>query len=273
MQLRMVAPLDIGLEQTDAQLGMGQDDVFDLDNVEQDLGRGKDVTRLAEGEMADDDESDGDAQPAAEDEEDTAVDSDEERERKVKGLEDELDGLYDAYRTQMAERDAKFRVKESRKKNALRNEEWGGVKEPGSDDEGSNDESEGEGGWHTIQKHKAAGDVDDDSSGDDEDEDVAKVPTKRRKLVDGKAGLITKLNDKPKLESSKAAQVWFSQDLFAGVPDVDEIEQEEEPEESSEESAEEAEDVEDVAEVFISRALCGKSILTTLCVGRRFIGR
>ena len=30
MQLQMTAPLDIGLEQTDATLGLGQDDMFDL---------------------------------------------------------------------------------------------------------------------------------------------------------------------------------------------------------------------------------------------------
>lgn len=253
MQLRMVAPLDIGLEQTDAQLGLGQDDVFDLDNVERGLRRRKDVINLADGEMSgESSEEDAALADGAEQDEDETLDSDEERERKVKGLEDELDGLYDSYRTQLAERDAKFRVKEARRKNALRNEEWGGVQKGGSDDEGSGEESEGEGGWDVVAQRKAAAGEDSDSS---EDEEAAAVVRKRRKLANGKAGLITSLDDQPKPSKSRAAQVWFSQDVFAGVPDIDELEDDnEEEEESSEEAADTqdtslAEDDEAVSEV------------------------
>lgn len=229
MQLRMVAPLDIGLEQTDFQLGVGQDDVFDLDNVERGLKKRVDVVRLADGEMGDDASSDdepGDQEGGSGDEE--VLDSDDERERKVKGLEDELDGLYDAYRTKLAERDAKFRVQESRRKNTMRDQEWGGVGAAGVDADQSDkeEESEGEGGYDNVARQKAVGD--DASSSSDEDE-AAPTPRKRRKLANGK-GLITSLDNQPKPTSSKAAQVWFSQDLFAGVPNVEDIGDEDEAE-------------------------------------------
>jgi AdoMet-dependent rRNA methyltransferase SPB1 len=228
MQLRMVAPLDIGLEQTDLQLGVGQDDVFDLDNVERGLKKRRDVARLADGEMGDDASSNsepGDRDGASDDEE--FLDSDEERERKVKDLEDELDGLYDTYRTKLAERDAKFRIKEARKKNTMRDEEWGGVGATGADADQSDDEeeeSEGDGGYDNIARRKAAGDGGSDS--DSDEDEPAPTPRKRRKLANGK-GLITSLDDQPKHTSSKATQVWFSQDLFAGAPDVEDIEDEE----------------------------------------------
>ena len=47
----------------------------------------------------------------------------EEKERKIAELENELDGLYDSYQERLKERDAKYRVKEARRKDKER-EEW-----------------------------------------------------------------------------------------------------------------------------------------------------
>ena len=89
----------------------------------------------------------------------------------MKDLEDELDGLYNTYQDRLRERDAKYRVKEARKNDKSR-EEWGGIKEKGSDDE--DDESDEEGGWDQQQARKAKADSDSDWS-IDLDEPPSKV--------------------------------------------------------------------------------------------------
>ncbi|CAE6427137.1 unnamed protein product [Rhizoctonia solani] len=153
-------------------------------------------------------------------------------------LEDELDGLYERYRERLAERDLKFKAKEAKRKDQSR-DEWGGIKkdEDASDDEDSDD---GEGGWDVAQ---AAKDDGDESSSDEEsgaDEDKTPVVAKKRKMEKG-AKLITKLEE-PKVKGSKAAQVWFSQDLFKGVADDNGEEEEEEEEEQEEEESEQEEE-------------------------------
>lgn len=274
MQLRMVAPLDIGLEQTDASLGFGQEDVFDLGDAERGLRRKGGVSRLVRNAMDEDEDSDEEAAAGPEDEDD-ALDSEEERECKVKGLEDELDGMYDAYRSHLAERDAKFKVKEQRKKNKERDEEWGGVKERGSDDDESDDDSGGEGGWDQVASAKArAGESSSDDDSQSEDEEAEAAPRKKRRLEDGtgvtsrSVGLIKSL-EAPKLAdaSTRAAQRWFSQDVFAGMPNLDEIEEEEE--EGSEEDSDEGEEAEsDDEPVESSTAVerVGSQLISPVCL-------
>ncbi|KZT75162.1 hypothetical protein DAEQUDRAFT_748241 [Daedalea quercina L-15889] len=225
MQLQMTAPLDIGLEQTDAALSLGHDDVFDLDNATKAMGRKGGAARLAEEDDAESDEE-GVAEEADEDE-DGALDSDEEEERKVADLEAQLDGLYDAYRDHLRERDAKYKVKEARK-NAKHREEWDGIKEKGSDDE--SDESEEEGGWDKFEatKERAGEDSSSDEDSSDEGEDEAsRTPAKKRRIAGDAPGEArsrkkARLAEPPSAAGplSRAAQVWFSQDCFAGA-DVD----------------------------------------------------
>ncbi|KAH9937153.1 Spb1 C-terminal domain-containing protein [Fomitopsis serialis] len=244
MQLQMTAPLDIGLEQTDAALSLGQEDVFDLDNATKALKRRGGATRLAE---EDDAESDEDSS-ADDAEEDAALDSDEEEERKVAGLEAQLDGLYDAYRDHLRDRDAKYRVKEARK-NAKHREEWDGIKEKGSDDE-SGDESEEEGGWDKFEAAKERAGEDsssDEDSSDEEDNVVAanSAPAKKRRIAgdapgEGRSRKKARLAEPPSAAGplSRAAQVWFSQDCFAGADiDIPDDEDEEEEGESDEDEA------------------------------------
>ncbi|KAJ7706073.1 Spb1 C-terminal domain-containing protein [Mycena rosella] len=231
MQLQMTAPLDIGLEQHDASLG-GQDDFFDLGGAESGLRKRGGLAALQEedaiGGSDDEDEgSDGD-------ESDEVLDSDEERERKVDGLEAEMDGLYDAYRDRMRERDAKYKVKESREKNAER-EEWSGIKQPIDVDSESEEE---EGGWDKMEavKERTGDASSDDSDSDEEDEEDAPATRKRSRAEPGpakpskRAKLITNLRE-PK--SSQAANLWFSQDVFAGMGDALDVGEDDPDEEMS----------------------------------------
>lgn len=236
MQLQMTAPLDIGLEHTDPTLRNGQDDIFDLEETEKRLRKQGGMDRLMDG--ADDDSEDEEV----EDEEDEEVlDAEEERERKVQEMEQDLDGLYESYQEHMRERDAKYRVKEARKKDKAR-EEWAGIQENDSD-EGESDE----GGWDTVQAAKArAGEDSDSSDGEDEDEDegegrklaaAATQPSKKRRraedvvdLTGGRKKVRLNANVKPvggaDTKLSRTAEVWFSQDFFksAGLDDVEDDE-------------------------------------------------
>ncbi|OBZ79287.1 AdoMet-dependent rRNA methyltransferase SPB1 [Grifola frondosa] len=219
MQLQMTAPLDIGMEQNDAALGHGED-VFDLDNAAKAL-RGKGgKARLGEDEDDDSDEEEA----VDEEEEEDVLDSEEEQERKVAGLEAELDGLYDAYQEHLKERDAKYKVKEARKNNKER-ETWGGIRKADSDED-----SDEEGGWDKMEqaKDRTGEDSSSDDSSDEEEEDdhdSAIAGKKRRRTDSGdsaqkskKARPLAKLDESQAAQKlSRAAQVWFNQDCFAGA--------------------------------------------------------
>lgn len=255
MQLQMTAPLDIGLEQQDQTLQLGQDDVFDLEDTKRGLKKKGGVERLMD-EAADEDSSEDDDE-GEEEEDDEVLDEEEERERKLRALEQDLDGLYESWQERMRERDAKYRVKEARRKDKSR-EEWGGIRKNDSDDEeGEEGESDEEGGWDKIQARKARVDEssDDDESDVDADEEEVEV-TAKAKATQGKKRRAEEVIDLTKgakkartngggaasLDLSRTAQVWFSQGLFksAGVDDIvsDEEEDEEEEEGSEEEDVE-----------------------------------
>ncbi|RDX50401.1 FtsJ-domain-containing protein [Lentinus brumalis] len=236
MQLRMTAPMDIGLEQADPALG-GHDDMFDLDQG----------SRALRGRVDDDSDSDED-EGEDDDAEDEALDSEEERERKVAGLEAELDGMYDAYQEHLRERDAKYKVKESLKNNKAR-EAWHGIGQGGSDE----DSDVEDGGYEKVMRAKARiGERDSDSSDDSSDEEneaeTAPVGGKKRRRADvaesgsksKKARTAAKLEE-PKAALSRSAQIWFDQDMFAGLDA--EVEDEEDDEEVMESSEEEEEEV------------------------------
>jgi AdoMet-dependent rRNA methyltransferase SPB1 len=204
------------MEQHDASLG-GQEDFFDLGGAETGLRKRGGISALGDeegGSDEEDDVSDGGSE--------SVLDSDEERQRKVDGLEAEMDGLYDAYRDRMRERDAKFKVKESRQKNAER-EEWQGIKEPIDVDSDSDEEV---GGWDKMEVAKEqSGDTSSDDNDSEEEDDTPATrkrprtetaPTKPSK----RAKLITDLREPKTQSASQAAQVWFSQDVFAGMGDA-----------------------------------------------------
>ncbi|KAL4071025.1 FtsJ-domain-containing protein [Scleroderma citrinum] len=220
MQLQMTAPLDIGLEQTDLSLGMGQEEIFDLANVQRGLYGG--IAQLIGSEEIPEDLEDGEGEGEDESAVVQGLDSDQERERKLNALEVELDGMYDAYQEKLNERDSKRRVKEARRQRGLL-EEWGGI---GSANKDSSDESCEDGGW---EKMEACKEMDHDSSSEEEsDEDFATGlkrfrPARIDPPSNKKAKFIADLREPPP-PPSRATQVWFSQDVFKTLDshDVDE---------------------------------------------------
>lgn len=197
----MTAPMDIGLEVADLALGYGQDDdVFDL-------AEGGRIRGAADMPMDSDDDDpirhkefeDGDADTEM-------LDSEEERAEKVADLEAALDGMYGEYRERVHARDAKRKVREARAKSG-KLEAWNGINKAGSDDDSDADSDDAEGGWEEMEEMKARLGEEEDSSDEDSD-DEAPRPAKRAKLL-------AKMDD-PK-PVARATQVWFSQDVFAGV--------------------------------------------------------
>ncbi|KAG1757463.1 Spb1 C-terminal domain-containing protein [Suillus lakei] len=236
MQLQMTAPLDIGLEQIDASLGMGQEDMFDLTGTERQLRNrgGIGIIRVDDDTPEDEDE---DEVVAGDDEEEEVLDSEEERDRKASRLEAEMDGLYDAYQEKLKERDSKFQAREVRQRNGML-EEWSGIRE------GHNSESDEEGGWDRMEAAKG----DNDDSSDDSDDEEPETPGRKRRRPQAietksnkKVKLVTKLEEPT--AGGRASQVWFSQDLFGGVEGLDDIE-----DDDDEDDEEEGEDV-DMASV------------------------
>ncbi|KAG1801518.1 Spb1 C-terminal domain-containing protein [Suillus plorans] len=224
MQLQMTAPLDIGLEQIDASLGVGQEDMFDLTGTERQLRHkgGIGIIRVDDDTPEDEDE---DEVVAGDDQEDEVLDSEEERDRKASRLEAEMDGLYDAYQEKLKERDSKFKARDARQGNKML-EEWGGIQD------GENSESDEEGGWDQMQAAKG----DNDDSSDESDDEEHETPGRKRRRPQAtevksnkKVKLVTKLEEPT--AAGRASQVWFSQDLFGGVEGLDDIEGEEGKEE------------------------------------------
>ncbi|KAG9222907.1 hypothetical protein CCMSSC00406_0000404 [Pleurotus cornucopiae] len=237
MQLQMTAPLDIGMEQIDPTLGTGQDDMFDLGHAESGLRRAGGLSKLGHhGEDMSDDES---SQGAPSDDEDEALDSEEERERKTRELEEQLDGLYDSYQERLRDRDAKVRVKAARQKDT----EWSGVGGGGDDDD--SDESDGEGGWEEMEAAKALADQSSDES-DDEDEDTPPPETsgKRKRSKQEPSKRSTKQARVAPAPESKSSRLWFSQDIFGEIGGLDTIgdDSEQESDASMDEEEEEAQD-------------------------------
>ncbi|KAG9006806.1 AdoMet-dependent rRNA methyltransferase spb1 [Tulasnella sp. JGI-2019a] len=238
MQLSMVAPTDIGLALNDVALTTGQgEDFFDLNDAE-----GKRAKRAGDGGVAaaydnvDSSSSDDEKDELAEDVAEMMVwDSDEEDEAILKRREMEMEGMYQAYMQKMMERDAKFKVREARKLDKARSENWDGIgTAPRPDDADSDDDDDSEAdvpphkrGWENMEVHKAEDDLS-GSDSDDEMEDAVQRPSKRQKTTaksSAREKLVTNLPhlEPPKPSSSKVAQVWFGQDLFKDVVDLDNL--------------------------------------------------
>ncbi|KAJ6438699.1 AdoMet-dependent rRNA methyltransferase spb-1 [Purpureocillium lavendulum] len=141
MQLNMVAPMDIGMEESGP---IGEGSMFSLKTLDKTdamrrLARGK-MTKVAEN-----------AKKATEDaqQDDADESSDEEEDR----LERELDSMYDNFRERKAEADAKYRAKKARKEHG--DDEWEGLS-------GSEKEQQSE-----------SSDLDEEDSSDDDDDEVS----------------------------------------------------------------------------------------------------
>lgn len=200
----MTAPLDIGLEQNDASLSMGQDDMFDLVDTQRELRKKGGISKLASDDEMPSDEEEEEVEGSDEE----IIGSEEERERRVLVLEADLDSMYDAYREKMKERDAKYRVAEARKEKGQL-EEWSGLKDENEVESG--DDSSEDGGWEEMAAAKEIGDSSDESDYDE--------PTPGQKRKRPNPASRKHVDVQP---PSRAAQVWFSQDIFKEVGEPNE---------------------------------------------------
>ncbi|KAF8740621.1 hypothetical protein AX14_007998 [Amanita brunnescens Koide BX004] len=231
MQLQMVAPFDIGLEQHDASLDLGQDDVFDLSTTEKAMRKKKAAQLLvgSDGELGDGSEADEEVDDG-EDESDVIsveyLDSEDERESKIKNLEAELDGMYDAYQDRLQDRDAKFKARSLRQQKEGR-EEWYGIQEKASDDEDATDEGRSEdGGWSAMEEAKVA--LDDDSDDSEEGLVESNVQKGKKRGLPSDASSTTFKRprllanfDGPRPGGNHATKLWFNRDVFAGEGDLE----------------------------------------------------
>ncbi|KAK7910865.1 hypothetical protein PG985_013346 [Apiospora marii] len=189
MQMNMMAPMDIGLEQDGP---VGRDALFGLKGVDKKNAAAK----IAKGKMAilKEAEARKDLDSGIGEEDDDSMDEDDEDR-----LERELDGMYDQYQERKSAADAKFRAKKARKEHD--DGEWEGV----SADENQSDDD---------------GELEQDSSDDDSDDEDAlpakKLLTDLDNTPEEAGGL------------SKRAKSFFNRDIFDGILDGDEEVEEEE---------------------------------------------
>ncbi|KAI1391523.1 AdoMet-dependent rRNA methyltransferase spb-1 [Hypoxylon trugodes] len=197
MQLHMVAPMDIGMEQAGPA---GNDSMFALKPIDKHGA----VNKIVKGKMAMISEAD------AKKDRDSGIgssgDTDEEDDDEEDRLERELDGMYDQYRERKAESDAKYRAKKARQEHD--DGEWEGLS---ADEQQSSDD----------------GELEEDSSDEESDEDSA--PSKPLLTdLDNQPGGSNGL--------SKRATNFFGQDIFKDItgildepmPDADEVDVDEE---------------------------------------------
>ncbi|SPO27792.1 probable AdoMet-dependent rRNA methyltransferase SPB1 [Ustilago trichophora] len=261
MQLQMTTPMDIGMDVMDDQLGSGNGDIFEI-------GSGERVSKKAIMQQAD----------LSDDESETIVSShgtdDDDPEARARQLDAEMDALYDEFKQKQSERDAKFRAKEARLKDA-KNDTWHGIKdddEEDQDEDEANMSDESEGGYHVVQRRKEQEETfDTDDEEDEEDERLerqAVQQSKKRKrdvapaasaaMDDVDAVAFTKPSKRSLVNSlvsdaavtaqqSREASIWFDNPIFKDLKLDAQAEDEEQHEDADddEEAWEEASDDEE----------------------------
>ncbi|KAI9595308.1 Spb1 C-terminal domain-containing protein [Syncephalis fuscata] len=207
MQLKMIVPTEIGLEQ---ELGT---DLFNLHKIKksdelQKIHSGRGQEFLDESIFENNDTqsrkiiykgqeySDSDGEDMA--------------------LEDQLDEMYSTYRENRMARDAKYRVKKIREQET----EFTGFDAPKKDSDASSDDSEDE-----LSEGGMANGTDDD---EDDEEAIRAMKLrareeKKRKRAQKQNPLLSAANDtEEKAPLSQRTKDWFSQDLFADISDNEE---------------------------------------------------
>lgn len=205
MQLNMVAPMDIGMEESGP---IGEGSMFSLKKIDKTdamrrLNRGK-MAFVAESKKKDQDSGLGSSG-------ETDDDSDPEEDR----LERELDSMYDQYKERKSEADAKYRAKKAREERD--DDEWEGLS--AEEDQKDDDSSEL--------------DEEDDSSDDEDETTPAQSLLTDLDNSKGAGGL------------SKRATNFFNQDIFKDIAglipeDEEEVEEVEDGDEAIDREAEAA---------------------------------
>ncbi|GAB5591801.1 AdoMet-dependent rRNA methyltransferase spb1 [Umbelopsis nana] len=241
MQLNMVVPSDIGMEQEGPD---GHHSLFGLSKINkagalQEVRKGDMSLLDVDDNLLDDgdyhiEEVAGKSQRDDDDDEEDYVDSDE---GDVE-LEQQLDQMYETYIERQSERDAKYKVKKMRAKE----NEWKGfdAQQNESDDDMESDEGE-------RRKDKDE-DFSDDSDSESEDElpvsTLLKKKSKNPLLVD-LSNEDAEMNMVTKTGLTKKAAMFFDQDAFKGIEGIDLGDDDEEEEESEGEDDDAMEEFDD----------------------------
>jgi AdoMet-dependent rRNA methyltransferase SPB1 len=233
MQLKMIAPMDIGLEQQDLSLRIGQEDLFDLDTKDGTLRRtlqSELVVNIEDGDIAV--SSEDEAEYGLEDRGETMAQSGDENEQRLVELEAELEGMYEAYQDRLRDRDVKYKVRAARD---LKMDQWNGIESRDAGFE-SGEEEIRKGGWDITQQAKLQ-----DSDSDDfpsESEEDPKERTKKRPRLERdsvsrqKRRRLSPGHSNAETTASAAAKLWFSQDVFKGLHPLNDPEDEDDTSES-----------------------------------------
>ncbi|KAF4507603.1 hypothetical protein G6O67_004083 [Ophiocordyceps sinensis] len=178
MQLNMVAPMDIGMEEAGP---LGEGAMFSLKTADKTdamrrLGRGKMVAASSREKNRDNGVGEiGDDQDDGDDEEDR--------------LERELDSMYKNYREHKAETDAKYRAKKAREERG--DDEWEGLSESARSEQGDSSE------------------LDESDGSSDDDDDDAQLPASLLRDLD---------DSEPSGDGlSRRATAFFNQDIFKDI--------------------------------------------------------
>ncbi|ETS64447.1 hypothetical protein PaG_00903 [Moesziomyces aphidis] len=246
MQLQMTTPMDIGMDVMDDQLGSGNGDIFEI-------GSGEKVSKKALMQQAD----------LSDDESDTIVSShdtdDDDPQARAARLDAEMDALYDEFKQKQSDRDAKFRAKQARLKDA-KNDSWHGIKddEEEEDDDDAELSEDSEGGYDLVQRRKEQEETfDTDDEEDEEDERLERQAVeqsrKRKRDTDAaalaqadapakpsKRSLVNSLTSDADVtaQQSREASIWFDNPLFKDLG-LDAVPADEEPLEDDEDAWEE----------------------------------
>lgn len=130
MQMNMMAPMDIGMEQEGPT---GEGSMFRLKSIDKEDA----LRRIARGNMATIKKTEKEPEVGV----GVTIPEDDDEDEAEEGLEQELDAMYDAYRGRMSDADPKLRSKRAREEH---DDEWEGVSadEKGADDSESELEEE-----------------------------------------------------------------------------------------------------------------------------------
>jgi len=207
MQLKMTAPLDIGLQQHDQSLDIGQDDMFDSDIKNTLLQRHDLSTSMEDCMLACDESDEGDV---------TATDSHEGYATNLERLETELDDLYETYQERALAKDMKYRARAARQDKS--DQEWCDRPEKRKFDESGDEvslEKDGK-GQRQMSESLSAG-----SCEEEVDERSLSLQTHKRTTSHKTPKRLRLTSDSGNSRASTTGLMWFDHALFSGVTDHD----------------------------------------------------
>jgi AdoMet-dependent rRNA methyltransferase SPB1 len=228
MKLGMMSHMDVGYDQDNLDLGGfevgGVPNDVDADQVDEESEK-----EMVWGEKVGDEEDDRS-----------------EDEKRLDNMEQELDNLYDHFQEKRLEKDLKGKIEKRKKERLKRNfeeggEEWGGIKQSGSEQESSEEDEEEMKELELDMKNwnKPRLPLDEDVDESEEEQNQKRGKKRKREELDESA-------KKRSQVKSNAEKMWYDQEVFKdleklGIAEL--IEEDDQNEDLDRESDEEEEQV------------------------------